>query len=298
MTQFIRGRMLAIRGRTVQATSREGVKGRMKIEAFVRAMSPPRIDTCDVILPDGIRRVRERGGVTLFVWEIPPQVYHVQWIDDGSPAPFGIPGKRVKYRHRRLAMPHIVMLAVFVTDSEGRLTLSSRNEAYFRNAPLTSGDDTLCFPALLNISKFPDEAAEVRPLAWVCTQHTPLDALAREPDDNQRIRNGLLALRRTVLETGFNYSSEHHELTSYWSLSAKKIPDVADLDRWEARTREDPLFALEVDWLPASWKSKPLTVNRLIERSFGIMRAQAAPLTTAAQLANVVFNHKASPCPI
>jgi hypothetical protein len=92
-----------------------------------------------------------------------------------------------------------------------------------------------------------------------------------------------------MLEAGFNYSSEHHELTSYWSVSAAKIPDVADLDRWEALSCEDPLFALNVPWLPATWKGKRMTVRRLVDRIEKLLGAKDTTPDNSDGLARIVF---------
>ncbi|MHC4430058.1 MAG: hypothetical protein ACYS0D_15875 [Planctomycetota bacterium] len=287
---------VTISGRAVTAASPEGVRARMGVDAFVEALTPQRLDTCGIVMPDGVRLAYPLGRMTVLVWEISPQVHHVRWITDDSPSPFSgrVPGRPVKYRSRRLALPYLVVFAVFASDGRGRLTLSSRNEAYFRNEPITSPDDELCFPALLNISKFPDGIAATRPLAWICTQHTGLEELAVEPDTNRRIRRGLLALKRTVLEAGFNYSSEHHELTSYWSLSKERIPEVADLDRWEKLSRKDPLFSLEVDWLPATWNGERMTVTGIVDRIAEVQESRKPPMSTASDLARIVFNHKPS----
>jgi hypothetical protein len=182
-------------------------------------------------------------------------------------------------------------MAVFSRDRLGRLALSGSNEAYFRTSPLTSADDELCFTGLLNVSKFPDEFAATRALAWICTQYTPLRELARLPDLNARVRQSLAALRATILESGFNYSSEHHELTSYWTLSSPKIPEIADLDRWEQLSAENPLFVLDIPWLPATEKRKKLTVRSLIDRIISLNGGRGR-LDDAAALARVVHSRR------
>ncbi len=200
-------------------------------------------------------------------------------------------GAKVLYEDRRLAMPYVVIVAVFVRDPSGRLVLSGKNEAYFRTAPLESPDDELLFPALLNISKFPDSIAAHRPLAWICTQYLKLSTLAAEPDLNKRVRVSLRALRHMLLETGFNYSSEHHELVSYWTLSAETIPEIADIDRWEKLSREDPMFVLSIPWLEATWRNEPITVRGLADRIFAIAGDGPAALASTSDLARIVFNN-------
>jgi len=283
---------LTIEGDTVEAVSPEGVRSAMPLPEFLEAVTTPPLG--DLITPDGIRYVRSTSRMTVMVWEIPPRVHHVKWISAASPSPFRMGPGSVNYDERDLAMPYLLIVAVFCRDREGVLTLSGHNEAYFRTAPITGPDDPLCFTSLLNVSKFPDEFAATRPLAWICTQYTPLRDLAREPDPNRRVRRSLAALKGTLLESGFNYSSEHHELTSYWTLSSKSIPQIADLDRWETLSRKDPLFVLEVPWLEARAEAMaevPLTVRTLADRIIAIHDG-ADHLDSAAALARVVHHHR------
>ena len=280
---------LTITGKTVQARSPEGVTATLGVAEFVKSLRAPSFNCGGLILPRGVSTLFSTESTTIFFWELPPAVHHVRWISPDSEVPYRMPGAKVLYQDRRIALPYVVIVAVFARDPAGRLVLSSRNEAYFRTAPLESADDELLFPALLNISKFPKESAASRPLSWICTQYLDMRALAAEDDLNTRIRQSLKALRSTMLEAGFNFSSEHHELTSYWTLSAKKIPQVADLDRWEQLSREDPLFTLEVPWLPAKCGGRKLTVNRLVKRIEALFSAKDAPLDSSDALARIVF---------
>lgn len=289
---------LTITGKKVHARSPEGVTAMLGVAEFVKKLRPPLMNCGGLILPRGVSTLFSTETTTIFFWELPPAVYHVRWISPLSKVPYKMPGAKVLYQDRRIALPYVVIVAVFARDPAGRLVLSSRNEAYFRTAPLESADDELLFPALLNISKFPKEIAASRPLSWICTQYLNMRTLAAEDDLNTRIRQSLKALRSTMLEAGFNFSSEHHELTSYWTVSAKKIPQVADLDRWEQLSRDDPLFALEVPWLPAKSGGRKLTVNRLVERIETLFSAKDSPLDSSDALARIVFgastNGKAS----
>ncbi len=261
---------VTIEGTTVQAQSSEGATAAMPIDEFMDQMNPPAPNTADVLLPEGVRLTRSNRSTSVFVWEIPPRIHRVSWIAADSPAPFRMAGAQVKYEPRSLALPYLLIFAVFTRDRLGRLVLSGHNEAYFRTRPLQSMDDELCFTGLLNVSKFPKQFEDQQPLAWICTQYAPLRQVAREKDLNQRVRKSLDALRHTVLETGFNYSSEHHELTSYWSYSKSKVPGIRDIDAWEQRSRENPLHVLDVKWLPARCGRRTLTVRTLIDRIFRV----------------------------
>lgn len=285
---------LTVRGSTVQATSPEGVTATMSVGDFMGAVAPPSMSSCGILIPHGVRLIHSTRRITIMVWEIEPRVHRLKWISKSSKAPHGGTGRPVLYEFRRLALPYLILVAVFIRGRAGRLVLSGRNEAYFRNQPITSRRNELSFPALLNISKFRKEVADRSPLAWICTQNTNLAGLAKEPDDDERIRKSLEAVRSTTLETGFNYSSEHHELTSYWSLSAKRIPEVADLDQWEKRSVDDPLFVLELPWLPAGSRKSPVTIEKLFARIVDQHRAAEPPLDSAQRLCGIVYHHAAA----
>ena len=285
---------LTIQGKTVEAESPEGVTAKMPVAEFISKLAPERPSSGGIVLPDGIRMLSSSRSATVLVWELEPMVHRVQWISAKSPAPYGGRGQRVLYEFRELALPYLIMFVVFVRNRSGRLVLSGRNEAYFRNEPLKRDDDELRFPALLNISKFRKELTDRSPLAWICTQNTNLARLAAIPDDNERFRASLCDLRKTMIEDSFNYSSEHHEFSSYWTLSAKKIPDIADLDRWERRSREDPLFVLELPWLAAMAGRKKMTVKKLIERIFAQNGSADPVLDASGSLAGIVYNNSAS----
>ncbi|MHC5007942.1 MAG: hypothetical protein ACYTGF_11345 [Planctomycetota bacterium] len=282
--------LVTIQGQRVEARRPEGATASQELSDFLQKLAPPVMSTCGTVLPDGVRMIFSTQKMSILIWELSPQVHRVKWIRKDSKAPFKMPGREVSYEPRQLALPYLIIVAVFVRGPTGRLVLTGRNEAYFRTETLKSGDDPLLFPALLNISKFPASAAAENPLAWICTQHTNLRALAKETDFNQRVRKSLHALRSTMLEAGFNYSSEHHELTSYWSLSAKQVPDVADLGRWEQRSQSDPLFVLNVPWIPAVSGRKKLTVHGLVHRILEQAGAQDKPPASVADLARLVFN--------
>ena len=91
-------------------------------------------------------------------------MHHLKWIASNSTRSFGGVGRSATYAFRRLALPYLVVFAVF-TERGGRLVLTGHNEVFFRTAPIESGEDRLAFPALLNLSKFPDSTAADRPPA-------------------------------------------------------------------------------------------------------------------------------------
>lgn len=270
-----------LHGDTVYAVTPEGQTASLKIAELFDRLAAPRMSTCGMVLPDGVKAVFSEGHATVWVYECPPRVQTLRWIADDSPVPFG-PG--TTYRHVRLSLPYVIVLAVFTTAETGKLTLSRwANECFFRNAPLTSVDDPLSYPALLNCSKF--TPPEGRPLSWICTQH--LDrSFDREPDQNRRLRRGLTALLQTLFHAGFNYSSESHEGASWYTESRGVDPRIATVDRWQTATAQSPLFVLDVPWLPTG-----LSVGQVVGRIFQNLRAARPAVTTVDDVARLVFNH-------
>src|SRR5262249_27357511 len=157
-----------------------------------------------------VKAVFSRGAVTIWAHQTPPRVFNFRWITADSAAPFG---KGTAYRTVQLALPYLIVLGVFAPGDGNRLQVSQVNECLFRTAPLGSVDDELLYQALLNTSRF--RAPEGHPLAWICTQHLDRRPFVNEPDLNKRMCLGFKALLHCLLETGFNYSSEHHEGASW-----------------------------------------------------------------------------------
>jgi hypothetical protein len=278
------GTEVTLRGDAVHAVSPEGQTVSVPIETLWDALHRAHGRSADSggVLPDGVKLVRSRGPVTIWVYERAPQVHSFKWIAAESPAEYG---RGTAYRNVRIALPYLVVVAVFVAGPRGRTVLSSRNECFFRCDPLKTVDDPLYFPALLNCSKFPSQ--EGKPLSWICTAKLRQDAATlKERDENRRMHKGLNALLHCLLETGFNRSSEHHEGSSWFTESASVDPRIATVERWEQATAESPLFVLDVPWLPTRH-----TVGQVVDRIFALHGARARQTSTAQDVARLVFNH-------
>jgi hypothetical protein len=273
---------LAVQGTQVTATSPEGKTASMPLEILLAQVAGRRMDTGGVVLPDGIKAVITEGAITLWVWECPPCLHRFLWIAPDSPAPFG-PG--TKYRPVRLALPYLIMVVVFATDANGSLQLTGANECFFRVEPLKTLDDPLLYPPLLNCSRFEPPAG--RPLSWICTQYLKPTPAMQDPNLSKRLTASFEALRHSLLETGFNLSSEHHEYASWFAESCKVDPRIHTVEAWEAASAKNPLFVLEVPWL-----STKHTVRQVAERIFKQQNVRAKAPRTAAALARIVFNHK------
>jgi len=206
----------------------------------------------------------------------------LQWIASNSPAPFG---RKAIYRTVRIALPYLVVLAVFVPGRGNRIQLNGFNECFFRQAPLKNpAIDTLFYPALLNCSKF--DPPDGRPLSWICTQKLNFNSISSQPDDNTRMRTALRALLHALLETGYNLSSEHHEASSWFTESVSIDPRIATIERWVRQTEIDPLFVLDVPWLKTG-----LTLDQVIERAFDILLASQPEIKSAGDIQRILFNH-------
>jgi hypothetical protein len=272
---------LVVEDTEMVAISPEGTTARMRVETLLAKVALGQLSTGDLILPDGVKTVISEGALTLIVSEYPPRLHQFDWIANDSPAGYG---RGTTYRKVRLALPYVIIVAVFGRNEAGLPQLLPKNECFFRNAPLKRLDDELFYPALLNCSKFTPQVGQ--PLSWICTQHLQATPSMRSADPADRFRGGLDALRHCLLETAFNLSSDHHEGASWFSLSRGIDPRLNSVEAWQAASAESPLFVLEIPWLRTNH-----TVRQLMDRIFANLQAHRTRITNAAGLARVIFNH-------
>jgi hypothetical protein len=275
---------VTIRGQLVTTVTPDGQQLCMEVGELLKLIgaSGSRSMGTGCLLPDGVKLVRSRGPQTVWVYERPPQVHNLRWIAADSPVPYG---KGATYRTVRIALPYLVVLAVFTTGKNNRLNLSPYNECFFRNAPLKSVDDKLLYPALLNCSKFGDQQRG-RPLSWICTENLNTRSLIRIADEDRRMRESMRALLHCLLETGYNYSSEHHELSSWFSESTHVDLRVTTIEAWEEATAADSLFVLDVPWLDTG-----LSLGQVIDRIFGNANNSATQLKSATDIMRLMANN-------
>lgn len=271
---------LAINETEVIATSPEGKTARMPLDALLARATAGQANSGPAILPDGVKAVLSRGSVTIWIWESPPRAYHFDWIAKDSPMPFG---DGTRYRMVRLALPYLIVVAVFVRSPAGLPHLSTSNECFFRTAPLKRFEDKLCYPALLNCSKF--APPEGRPLSWICTQHLRHTPKMQSRDPAERFGAGFEALRHCLLETAFNYSSDHHEAASWFSESCNVDRRLNTVEAWQEASAKDPLFVLEVPWLQTGH-----TLRQVVDRIFRNLGSDKSRITSATGLARIIFN--------
>jgi hypothetical protein len=248
-----------------RATLPAGATASMPISALLERLRPRTPDTADVVLPDGVKALVPTANGCILVHQTTPRVFNFRWIANDSPAPFG---KKTKYRQVRIGLPYLIVLAGFKNGGSEIMRLSNRNECFFSNHPLDKlgFDSELFYPALLNCSKFPSD--KDNPLSWICTQHLDRSPLDEEKTLQSSLRAGMAMLLRHLLESGFNHSSEEHELSSWFSETVKADvdPRVASVEAWEDATRNDPCFALDVPWLETGCTLGQVT-HRIAERS-------------------------------
>lgn len=272
---------LTIEEKNIRAVSPEQETASMPLDLFFEKACGRSENSRGAILPDGVKSVVSEGSMEIWIHQDTPQAHSFQWIAKDSPKPYG---KGAKYRKVRIALPYLITLIVFTRRSDGEISLAKHNECFFATQPLSGWDDELCFPALLNCSKF--EPQEGKPLAWICSQHIDRSFDA-EKDLNKRLRMAFGALKHCLLETGFNYSSEHHEFNSWYSESKSVDPRIETIEAWEEATVEDELFALEVPWLKTG-----LNLGQIVDRIFSNHQTVRPDLNNANALARLVFNHK------
>jgi len=177
------------------------------------------------VLPRGTRMLLERRDAVALALEMAPGAHTVRWLADDSRVPFG---RGARYAERFLSFPWLVLLVVL---RGGELT--GLQQLYYRTESLDAGEE-LRMPNLYNVA----EGYGLR--SWLCLQHA--SPVAELPFPRK-----LEGVVEHLLFAAFNRSAEMHEGNSLWSRPPCD-PRVASLDAWEAATRENPLFALDVPW--------------------------------------------------
>ena len=279
---------VTVEGCMVSAVSPEGQKASLSITDLLGKIAPARMSTCGVVLPDGVKAVISEGPVVLWVHETPPSVMNLKWIEKSSPVKFG---PETRSRQVRISLPYLIVFAVFAPGEYGQLQISNSNECFFRNKPITDESDELYYPALLNCSRFvPDEG---RPLSWICTQYLERAAFINQQNVNKRLRASYKALMSCLLQTGFNYSSEFHEYSSWFTESSRVDPRISTIESWEEATKANPFFAVEVPWLKTG-----KTIRQVADRIFKNLHASNSAVTSESDLARIIFNNTLKPQPL
>ena len=79
-----------IDGTDIHVLSPEGQKASMPLPELFGKIAPSRMDTCGVVLPDGVKAVIPGGPLAIWVHQSPPRTYAFKWIAKDSPSEFEI----------------------------------------------------------------------------------------------------------------------------------------------------------------------------------------------------------------
>ncbi|MDP6445200.1 MAG: hypothetical protein QF805_15485, partial [Pirellulaceae bacterium] len=128
---------VSLQGKYVTAVSPEGAEGKIKIADLLNRSSPAAALVEQLVNPDGCRKIIARGRYAILVHETPPRVRTFKWIARGSDVPYG---PEANYTDVSIALPYVVVMAVFECDTSGGVKLTNANECFFSNEPLVSMD--------------------------------------------------------------------------------------------------------------------------------------------------------------
>jgi hypothetical protein len=272
---------ITIEGSTVCAVTPEGQKVSLELAYFQKLLSSPLADTGQFVLPPGSKCFFTRGATGILIHETSPRVCNFKWIAADSPKPYG---RGATYRQVRIALPYVIVYAVFDREPNGLMRLSGRNECFFSNERLTSLDQQLYYPALLNCSKF--SPPESHPLSWICTQYLKPENRPFLEDANEQLDVDLRALMGCLYDAGFNYSSEQHEASSWFSESNHIDKRLRTIEAWEQASAKNPLFPLEAPWIPTEH-----TAGAIAERIFRIRGENERSITTVDDVLRILSHH-------
>ena len=99
------------------------------------------------------------------------------------------------------------------------------------------------------------------------------------------MRLGLQALLRPLFDSGFNHTGDTPMSASGFSISKGIDRRISTVKAWEEASVKDPLFVLEVPWMPVD-RSIPEVIERIRTRRSPARR----PVTDADQIARMIFN--------
>jgi hypothetical protein len=141
---------------------------------------------------------------------------------------------------------------------------------FFRNSSLSSPTDTLYHTNLPNVRGEPGYYGSQR----VCLRYRP------EMLEGVPLAQAVPALLEFFWSTGFNQDIAN----SAFGRARDRDPRLASLEAWEAATRENPLFPLEVEWEPAG-RDLPGLWSECLQ----LHGETAAPIASAEELADILY---------
>ena len=262
------GPELRIEGSEVRVRSGRKTLATAPVSDFVRTVAGAWGSGPDILLPRGVRLVRQRGDTLAVAVEVPPGARRVRWIADDSKEDYG---REAKYGEFYLAFPFVVVLLVLVGNRP-----TGMQQLFYRTAPLQSPDDPLLLPNMYNVAKGYGQ------LSWLCLQHlrvrpsgSPGQTIAEVIDH--------------TFSAAFNRSADVHEGNSYWEMMRDVDPRIASIEAWERATRENRFFPLLVPWRLAETSVRAELDSMLTQVDAGL-----PPDPTATHLAGLVTRTRAT----
>jgi hypothetical protein len=194
---------------------------------YVARVMPPHLP----ILPPGTRWLCQRKDLFNLVVEHPPQCRTVR-VSRGKKG-------AEDYQPFRLAFPYILYVLTFYRDGFEEMKM------FFRNHTLSALGDTLYHTNLPNVRGEPGHYGSQR----VCLRYRP------EMLEGVPLAEAVPALIEFFWSTGFNQDIANSAFERAQILDQR----FAGFAAWEAASRDNPLFPLEVQWeaagrdLPGLW---------------------------------------------
>jgi hypothetical protein len=164
----------------------------------------------------------------------------------------------------RLAFPYVLYVLTFYRGDFEEMKM------FFRTSPLVSPEDPLYHTCLPNVRGEPGHYGSQR----VCLRYRP------EMLEGLPLVQTVPALIDFFWSTGFNQDIAG----SAFERAQKLDPRLESFAAWEAATRENPLFPLEVDWEPAE-----RTLPQLWLECLKLHGETAEPVRSAAELADILY---------
>jgi hypothetical protein len=233
-----------VEGETIVLRTPEGHGYTLGLDELFTLLVGPWKPLSELVLPRGTRAVRSVPGGLVVVFETPPGVHRVRWI---APTPEAKRGRGTVYREVELAFPYLILVTGVRIGSAGIPVHRGWTEAYFSNQPLTSSQDRLHYPPLLNVCRTPEGGGSV-----VCMQGLVRSPAPDTDDVSVRVHHELSAVVGHFLHSGFNEDFERIGRTSTFNDPRAKPEDprLATIEDWERASAEDPDFVLDVSWVP------------------------------------------------
>lgn len=165
------------------------------------------------IMPKGTRFFVRKAEHTVIVVEQEPAVRRIEWNLSGEAENFW-----------QLAFPYVEF--VFTSSAQGVIV---DGEVFYRNSPIQSMDDTLCWPNLGNI---------YTNVCKICTEGMQMDGDLTIP----------MVTRLEDFISAFWASKFNADLLWAFNFYRRVDKRLDGLDAWQRATRENPLFPLEISW--------------------------------------------------